>query len=327
MRPAGVGAAVPPASRRHLGARRAHVPGAGLSAIPLWERFRLSPPAGARVDPDASPLATSRRLLFRLLPEDNDPGVPVRARRAGGHRCDLIKRGRQILREAAAAALAQAGYEADPAPRGGQAHSGAYRRLFPLNPTPTSRSFAWATACAAPRRVAAVVSCPRHARLHAALPERVPRSHGAAVRPPHAAAATHGASAAGGEHIIEQPHLALGDILPSRHVMDSDVPTALAWLELMARSATCGATRGGRACSTAARRPGPTRHLEPARSVSMPATVCPIGCGPPCRSPTSGRRGHLRRRCHLPARTDREARGTSDRAAVTGGRAPGGRND
>jgi hypothetical protein len=66
----------------------------------------------------------------------------------------------------------------------------------------------------------------------------------------------------------------LGDILPSRHIMDADMPTALAWLELMAR---LGFLR---------RHEGWTRLLDrllddrdrrgiwtPPRSVTLPTTV------------------------------------------------------
>jgi hypothetical protein len=38
-----------------------------------------------------------------------------------------------------------------------------------------------------------------------------------------------------GPHLIEQPHLVLGDLLPTRNAMDADMPASLAWLELMAR--------------------------------------------------------------------------------------------
>ena len=38
-----------------------------------------------------------------------------------------------------------------------------------------------------------------------------------------------------GSHIVAQPHLVLGDMLPNRNVADADVPFALSWLELMAR--------------------------------------------------------------------------------------------
>jgi hypothetical protein len=38
-----------------------------------------------------------------------------------------------------------------------------------------------------------------------------------------------------GKHVVDQPHLVLGDMLPSRNAVDADVPWALMWLELMAR--------------------------------------------------------------------------------------------
>src|SRR5579862_8857141 len=68
-------------------------------------------------DREAPPLVRVRRLLFRLLAEDDDPaflfefaGKPQEE--------DMARRGRAILREAAASALAQAGYELDPRLRG-----------------------------------------------------------------------------------------------------------------------------------------------------------------------------------------------------------------
>ena len=68
---------------------------------------------------DTPPLVHARRALFRLLAEDDDPTVPVRARRESIELDeDEVKRGRLALREAAAAALAQAGYEGDPRLRG-----------------------------------------------------------------------------------------------------------------------------------------------------------------------------------------------------------------
>ena len=38
-----------------------------------------------------------------------------------------------------------------------------------------------------------------------------------------------------GKKIVTQPHLVLGDQLPNRNAADADVPSAIAWLELMAR--------------------------------------------------------------------------------------------
>ena len=67
---------------------------------------------------DTPPLVHARRILFRLLAEDEDPSYLFEL---GGKHApdeDAVKRGRAFLREAAAAALAQAGYEGDPRLRG-----------------------------------------------------------------------------------------------------------------------------------------------------------------------------------------------------------------
>jgi len=38
-----------------------------------------------------------------------------------------------------------------------------------------------------------------------------------------------------GDHLVDQPHLVLGDPLATRVVVDADAPAATVWLELMAR--------------------------------------------------------------------------------------------
>ena len=66
---------------------------------------------------DSPPLVLARRLLFRLLAEDNDPAFTFEL----GSKTrddDLVRRNRGIFREAAAATLAQIGYENDPRLRG-----------------------------------------------------------------------------------------------------------------------------------------------------------------------------------------------------------------
>src|SRR6185503_15591855 len=64
-------------------------------------------------------LTHARRVLFRLLAEDeaSDYMFEFGAKATGGDP-DMARRGRAILREAAAATLAQAGYEGDPRLRG-----------------------------------------------------------------------------------------------------------------------------------------------------------------------------------------------------------------
>jgi len=60
-------------------------------------------------DKDSPPLVHARRVLFRLLAEDEDADYLFELRGKTGLDEDLARRGRGILREAAAAALAQAG--------------------------------------------------------------------------------------------------------------------------------------------------------------------------------------------------------------------------
>lgn len=69
-------------------------------------------------DREAPPLFHARRLLFRLLAEDNDPSMLYELGEKAKLDEDHVRRSRVLLREAAAAALAQAGYESDPRLRG-----------------------------------------------------------------------------------------------------------------------------------------------------------------------------------------------------------------
>jgi hypothetical protein len=66
---------------------------------------------------EAPPFQTARRPLFRLLAEDTDPSVLYELR-SGGNDIDGTRWSRGVLRGAAAAALAHAGYETDPRLRG-----------------------------------------------------------------------------------------------------------------------------------------------------------------------------------------------------------------
>jgi hypothetical protein len=148
----------------------------------------------------------------------------------------LVRRGRAILREAAAAALAQAGYEDDPRLRG------AARRILgritdyvrsPLAEKPWVRvgNQHVLAADAAPPSIYALAMLAHMPlfrseyhdemdRVYDAVAQTLPRQEAAQLC---------------GKHVIEQPHLVLGDTLPSRNAVDADLPWALMWLELMAR--------------------------------------------------------------------------------------------
>jgi hypothetical protein len=187
-------------------------------------------------DNESPPMVRVRRLLFRLLAEDNDPAYLFEFTPKGKPDEDVTRRGRAVLREASAAALAQAGYEADPRLRG------AARRILdrinaylksPLAERPWVR--------VANRQVLAAEASPpsifaltmlahmpffrseyhEHVeRLYAFLTQPLPRQESAQVF---------------GTTVVPQPHLILGDMLPHRNAVDADVPAALMWLETMAR--------------------------------------------------------------------------------------------
>ena len=188
-------------------------------------------------DKDSPPLLLARRILFRLLAEDEGSDYLFELKgKADPVDEDVARRGRAILREAAAAALAQAGYEGDPRLRG------AARRII--------------------ERVAAYLRSPlaekpfvRVGNQHVLPPEAAPPSVYALhmlAHMPLFRAEYHDAMALlyrhlshdmprqepvqlCGKKVIAQPHLVMGDMLPNRNAADDDVVFAITWLELMAR--------------------------------------------------------------------------------------------
>lgn len=222
------------------------------SSVGTWASGMLTVPAGSGVagvgtipayrrllelgwDPDSPSLAATRRLLFRLLQEDEDPSYLAEL---GAEATDeiLVRRGRLILREAAAAALAQAGYESDPRLRG------AARRMVdrlaaylksPLSQKPWIRlgnQHVLPAEVAAPsfHTLVMLAHMPYFRSEHHETMDRL----GAYLSQPWPRQT---AVQQVGPHLIEQPQLVLGDFLPTRNAMDADMPSALAWLEMMAR--------------------------------------------------------------------------------------------
>ena len=207
--------------------------GAGVSGVGTIPAYRRLLELGW--DPDSPSLAATRRLLFRLLQEDEDPSYLAELR-ADATDDILIRRARQLLREAAAAALAQAGYESDPRLRG------AAKRLIdrlaaylksPLAQKPWIRlgnQHVLPAEVAAPsfHTLVMLAHMPYFRTEHHETMDRLgtylsqPWPRQTAVQQV-------------GPHLIEQPQLVLGDFLPTRNAMDADMPSALAWLELMAR--------------------------------------------------------------------------------------------
>jgi hypothetical protein len=175
-------------------------------------------------------------VLFRLLAEDQDPEYLFELGGKNAADEDLARRGRAILREAAAATLAQAGYEGDPRLRGAARRIieriAAYLRS-PLAQKPFVRvgNQHVLPAESAPPSVYALLMLAymplfryeHHdavALLYNHLAQPLPRQEALQLC---------------GKSVVEQPHLVLGDWLPNRNAADNDVVSAIVWLELMAR--------------------------------------------------------------------------------------------
>jgi hypothetical protein len=187
-------------------------------------------------DRDTPPLIHARRVLFRLLAEDEDPEYLFEFGAKGNVDEDMARRARAILREAAAATLAQAGYEGDPRLRG------AARRIIqriatylrsPLAQKPFVRvgNQHVLPSEAAPPSVYALLMLAHMPLfrtehhdaielLYQHLSQPLPRQEPMQLC---------------GKTVVAQPHLVLGDLLPNRNVADEDAVQAIVWLELMAR--------------------------------------------------------------------------------------------
>jgi hypothetical protein len=187
---------------------------------------------------DTPPVIQARRLLFRLLAEDEEPAnayefAPKPSKQVD---IDLLRRGRQIVREGAAMVLAQAGYENDPRLRGAARRMlerlGAYLRS-PLSHKPWVRVGNKQVLApeAAPPSIFALwtfAHMPHFRNEHHDVFDALYRHLTQAMPRQDAVQAV-------GEHLIEQPHLVLGDQLPHRNAVEADIPKALGWLELVAR--------------------------------------------------------------------------------------------
>jgi len=202
----------------------------GVGTIPAFRRL-----IEYGWDRESPPIFQGRRTLFRLLAEDNDPRYLYELRKEVKN-AEMAIRARNLLREAAAAALAQAGYEADPRLRG------AARRIMErvdaffvsdLADKPWVRignRHVLAAEVQPPSIFTLMMLAhmpifrsehyPEMERLYAYLSQPKPTQEVVQM--------------VGGE-IISQPHLVMGDWLYNKNVVDADVPFALLWLETMAR--------------------------------------------------------------------------------------------
>ncbi len=196
-------------------------------------------------DRESPPLLRGRRTLFRLLAQDDDPAFLYELGGRGRLEPEMVQRGRAVLREAAAAALAQAGYEGDPRLRG--AAKRITERIHEFLSSPLAEK-PWI----------------RVGNKHLLAPEAYPPSVYALqmlafmplFRSEHYMVLNElyhflsqplprqEAIQLVGKQGVPQPQLVLGDMLPHRNALDADVPWALTWLELMARLGFLGRNEG-----------------------------------------------------------------------------------
>jgi len=202
----------------------------GIGTIPAYRRL-LELGWGA----DAPPLVNTRRFLFRALAQDDDPTLLAELRPAGDDE-ELVVAGRLRLREAAAAALAHGGHAQDPRLRG------AARRLIdrvhaflrsPLAERPWVRrgNQHVLDAEAAPPSYDLLVMLAWMPQFRSEHREFMDRLFAWITQPWPRQMVVQEI----GRHTLPQPQLVLGDPLSTRPELDADMPSALAWLETMAR--------------------------------------------------------------------------------------------
>jgi hypothetical protein len=189
-------------------------------------------------DKDAPAVALARRALFRLLAEDEDPAqlYEFQAKPGKPMEPELAAHHRQLLREAAGATLAQAGFESDPRVRGIARRT--IERMMDYLASPLAQK-PWVrvgnqqvlAAEASPPSLYALQMLAHMPlfrsenytameTLYEYLTRPLPRQDGVQMV---------------GKKLVSVPLLVLGDMLPHRNAVDADVPMALAWLETIAR--------------------------------------------------------------------------------------------
>lgn len=204
----------------------------GVGTIPAYRRL-----LELGWDPETPGMAYVRRLFFRLLAVDEDPsllfelGGPFGS---GDEDTDAFNR--SLLREAAAALLAAAGYTSDPRLRG--IATRMLNRIDGFLSSPLA-SDAWIKSGG--RDVLSPDAHPpsyHQLDMLAHMPGFRHERHGAFERvygfltqpwPDRPAAQLIG------RYVVQRPQLVLGDPFPDRESADTDLISALAWLELMAR--------------------------------------------------------------------------------------------
>lgn len=178
---------------------------------------------------DAPGLWQARRPLFRLLAADDDPGFLYELKTDLPDPA-LARHGRLRLREAAASALAQMGFEADPRLRGSAARIIERISNWLKQDAPErGPSFVEASAPPSADALAMIAFMPIFRTEHA---EAINRLSNFLIQP----APSGNAKQRIGRALLTQPRLVLGD--PLLDVTEPDgraMPRVLAWLEILAR--------------------------------------------------------------------------------------------
>lgn len=205
----------------------------GVGTVPAFRRLTES-----GWDKDAPPLVHTRRVLFRLLAEDAADRSMMYELAPTKQKVEeeTLLHHRHLLREAAGAALAGAGFEGDPRLRGLARRTVDRMSDFlrsPLAEKPWIRigNKQVLHPDAFPPTIHALHTLAHMPLfqseqyevmelLYAYLTRPLPRQESIQMI---------------GTQMLPMPHLVLGDLLPHRNAVEDDVPMALAWLELMAR--------------------------------------------------------------------------------------------
>jgi len=187
---------------------------------------------------DSPPIYHARRILFRLLAEDNDPALLYEFAPTMGRKSDpqVLRSARQVMREAAAAALAQAGFESDPRLRG--AANRILERVFNFLRSPIAEK-PWIRV-GNQQVLAAEANPPTVSALHMLAHMPLFRNEHYEEMEAVYRWLTHplprqSAVQLVGKKMVPVPLYVLGDQLPHRNAVESDIPAALGWLELVAR--------------------------------------------------------------------------------------------
>ena len=192
-------------------------------------------------DKDSPPIYHARRVLFRLLAEDNDPELlfefaPKLSSKGAKVDDELFASARQTLREAAGAVLAQAGFEADPRLRGAARRT--LDRLGEFLRSPVAEK-PWVrvgnqqvlSPDAFPPSIYALQMLSYMTLFRTEHYDKMELLYRWLTRPLPRQEALQLA----GKKFMPIPNAVLGDRLPHRNAVEGDVPVAIAWLELMAR--------------------------------------------------------------------------------------------